>query len=61
MMHYDTPINDENITILGRHFMASLLWNTEPDKMISILKVMINTYKKYGLPIDYNTLGIKEE
>ena len=41
--------------------MASLLWNTEPDKMVSILKVMIRTYKEYGLPIDYNALGIIEE
>jgi hypothetical protein len=52
--------NEENST-LGRHFMASLLWNTEPEKMVEILKVMINAYKKYGLPINYNGLGIEEE
>jgi hypothetical protein len=41
--------------------MSSLLWNTEPDKMMAILKVMGKTYKQYGLPIDYNALGIIEE
>lgn len=46
---------------LGRHFMASLLWNTEPEKMVKILKVMMRTYEEYGLPIDYNALGIIEE
>jgi hypothetical protein len=46
---------------MGRHFMASLLWNTEPEKMVSILKVMMRTYKEYGLPIGYNALGIIEE
>jgi hypothetical protein len=40
--------------------MASLLWNTEPEKMVEILKVMINAHKKYGLPINYNGLGIEE-
>jgi hypothetical protein len=47
-------------SIMGRHFMASLLWNTEPDKMLAILKVMGSTYKEYGLPIDYEALGIDE-
>ena len=41
--------------------MASLLWNTEPEKMLAILKVMMRTYEEYGLPIDYNALGIIEE
>jgi len=45
---------------LGRHFMSSLLWNTEPDKMMAILKVMGKTYKQYGLPINYRALGIEE-
>ena len=40
--------------------MASLLWNTEPEKMVTILKVMIRTYKEYGLPIEYGALGIEE-
>ena len=40
--------------------MASLLWNTEPEKMLAILKVMIRTYEEYQLPIDYNALGIEE-
>ena len=48
-------------TVLSRHFMASLLWNSEPEKMVSILKVMMRTYEEYGLPIDYNSLGIIEE
>lgn len=46
---------------MGRHFMASLLWNTESDKMVKILKVMMRTYEEYGLPIDYNALGIIED
>lgn len=45
---------------MGRHFMASLLWNSEPEKMVAILKVMMKTYEEYGLPIDYNALGIEE-
>jgi hypothetical protein len=48
-------------SIMGRHFMASLLWNTESDKMVKILKVMMRTYEEYGLPIDYNALGIIED
>lgn len=40
--------------------MASLLWNTEPEKMLAILKVMMRTYEEYQLPIDYNALGIEE-
>jgi len=28
--------------------------------MVEILKVMINAHKKYGLPINYNGLGIEE-
>lgn len=47
-------------SMMGRHFMASLLWNTEPEKMMKILEVMMNTYEEYGLPIDYNALGIEE-
>jgi hypothetical protein len=48
-------------SIMGRHFMASLLWNTEPEKMVAILKVMMRTYEEYGLPIGYNALGIIED
>jgi hypothetical protein len=44
---------------MGKYFMASLLWNTEPEKMMSILKVMGSTYTEYGLPIDYDSLGIE--
>jgi len=40
--------------------MASLLWNTEPEKMMKILEVMMRTYEEYKLPIDYNALGIEE-
>jgi hypothetical protein len=47
-------------SMMGRHFMASLLWNTEPGKMLAILKVMMRTYEEYQLPIDYNALGIEE-
>lgn len=53
-------IEDNKHSLLGRHFMASLLWNTEPEKLIAILKVMMKTYERYGLPIDYYTLGIEE-
>jgi len=53
-------IKEEINPAFGRHFMASLLWNTEPDKMLTILKVMIRTYKEYGLPIEYGALGIEE-
>ena len=47
-------------SMMGRHFMASLLWNTESEKMLAILKVMMRTYEEYQLPIDYNALGIEE-
>jgi hypothetical protein len=60
MIDYSFTKREEH-SMLGRHFMASLLWNTEPDKMLAILKVMGSTYKEYGLPIDYNALGIIEE
>ena len=59
MIQYNT-IKEETNSTFGRHFMASLLWNTEPDKMVTILKVMIRTYKEYGLPIEYGALGIEE-
>jgi len=59
-MHYFESDKQQKST-LGRHFMASLLWNTESDKMVKILKVMMRTYEEYGLPIDYNALGIIEE
>jgi len=58
---YYLESNTPQKSILGRHFMASLLWNTESDKMVKILKVMMRTYEEYGLPIDYNALGIIEE
>lgn len=45
---------------LGRHFMSSLLWNTDSDQMMSILRMMVSTYEEYGLPIDYHALGIHE-
>ena len=60
MIQYNN-IKEETNSTFGRHFMASLLWNTEPDKMLTILKVMIRTYKEYGLPIEYGALGIVEE
>jgi len=60
LIQFDNDIRREESSILGRHFMASLLWNTEPDKMVTILKVMIRTYKEYGLPIEYRALGIEE-
>ena len=47
-------------SMMGRHFMSSLLWNTEPEKMVQILEVMMKTHEEYGLPIDYNALGIEE-
>ena len=47
-------------TFFGRHFMSSLLWQTEPEKMIQILRVMGKTYEEYQLPIDYEALGIVE-
>ena len=47
-------------SMMGGHFMASLLWNTESEKMLAILKVMMRTYEEYQLPIDYNALGIEE-
>ena len=47
-------------SMMGRHFMSSLLWNTEPEKMLAILKAMGSTYTEYGLPIDYEALGIDE-
>ena len=59
MIQYNN-IREETNSAFGRHFMASLLWNTEPDKMLTILKVMIRTYKEYGLPIEYGALGIVE-
>jgi hypothetical protein len=59
MYYFDSEQKNTN-SMLGRHFMASLLWNTEPDKMLAILKVMGSTYKEYGLPIDYDALGIDE-
>ena len=51
---------DMKSTFFGRHFMSSLLWNTEPEKMVQILKVMGKTYEEYQLPIDYDALGIIE-
>lgn len=60
MYYFDSEQKNTN-SMMGRHFMASLLWNTEPEKMVAILKVMMRTYKEYGLPIGYNALGIIEE
>ena len=58
MYYFDSE--EPKSSIMGRHFMASLLWNTEPEKMLAILKAMGSTYTEYGLPIDYEALGIDE-
>ncbi len=58
-MYYFDSEQTNTRSMMGKHFMASLLWNTEPEKMMSILKVMGSTYTEYGLPIDYNALGIE--
>lgn len=41
--------------------MASLLWNTAPEKMWVALQLVIAQSEKYGFPIDYESLGIEEE
>lgn len=59
MYYFESDISSGR-SMMGKHFMASLLWNTEPNKMLEILEVMMNTYEKYGLPIGYESLGIEE-
>ena len=59
MIHYIDSEREQD-SPLGRHFMSSFLWNTEPDKMMAVLKAMGNTYIEFRLPIDYNALGIHE-
>lgn len=56
MIYELTDIGDSSV--YGRHFMASIIWNTEPEKMVHILQVMGDAHEKYGLPIDYESLGI---
>jgi len=46
--------------MMGRHFMSSLLWNTDSEQMMSILRMMVSTYEDYGLPINYEALGVYE-
>jgi hypothetical protein len=47
-------------SMMGRHFMPSLLWNTDSEQMMRILRMMVSTYKDYGLPINYEALGVYE-
>jgi hypothetical protein len=47
-------------SMMGRHFMSSLLWNTDSEQMMRILRMMVSTYKDYGLPINYEALGVYE-
>lgn len=58
MIGYFHDTNED--TTLGKHFMASLLWNTAPEKMWVALQVVIAQSEKYGVPIDYESLGIAE-
>jgi len=47
-------------SMMGSHFMSSLLWNTDSEQMMSILRMMVSTYEDYGLPINYEALGVYE-
>ncbi len=59
-MHYFDSEQKNTHSIMGRHYMSSLLWNTDSKQMMSILRMMVSTYEEYGLPINYEALGVYE-
>jgi len=56
VIHYAGIPNDD--CILGKFFVTSLLWNTQPEKMWMITEIMITQSEKYGIPFDYEAAGI---